>query len=248
MRALSGLFVACLLAGCAVQADRPLTVAEAQRAAQANADIAIHYLRQGQLAEARERAARALRQDADYVPAHLVAAEIEARLDQPQAAERHYRAALDIAPRSGPALNNYAGFLCGRGALRRALDLYELAGSNRLYERRGLALANAGQCLADAGRHAEAMSYWRRALAAAPSQRLALRGLIDGHLRRGETDAAWALFSRYTADSRETPWALRLAARIARRAGDIERAEALTQRLRQRYPAADRPDAAAMTE
>ncbi len=241
-----GVIGACLLAGCAVQADRPMTEADARRAALANTDLAVYHLRNDELARARDKAGRAIAQDPRQVGAYLVAAEVESRLDAPELAESFYREALELAPDNGSVLNNYAGFLCREGRISRALDLFDMAAGQRLYDNRVVALANAGRCLADAQRYAEAGRYWRAALDDTPGFPPALRGMAELHLERGDTDAAWAAFSRYTAVSEETASLLWLGVRIARADDNAERYASFAQRLRQRFP--DSGETARLTE
>lgn len=236
MRALVGGLAMLFLTACAVQAERPLSAEEAQRAARANTDLAIYHLQEGDLARARARALRALEQDPRYVTAHLVAAEIQVALENPESAEHHYRKALRLEPENGAALNNYAGFLCHQGGTMRAIDLYELAIANRLYGGRNIARVNAGRCLADAGQPDQAVRYWRAALEHDPESVPALKGMAEVHLARGDTDTARAFFSRYTAGTAEEPAMLWLGVRIAMAEGDHEGAEQIKRKLRQRHP------------
>ena len=236
MRALVGGLAMLFLTACAVQADRPLSTEEAQRAARANTDLAIYHLQQADLARARDRALRALEQDPEYVVAHLVTAEIQVELDNPKVAERHFREALRLEPENGAALNNYAGFLCRQGRVMQAVDLYELAIANPLYPQRNVARVNAGRCLADANQPAQAARYWQTALENDPASVPALRGMSEIFLARGDADRARAFYSRYTNKSVETPSMLWLGVRIATAEGDRKGAEELEHRLRQRYP------------
>jgi len=235
-RFIAGLLALGLLSGCATQATGPINDSQSHQAAKANTDIAIHHLREGALGSAREKIDRALKQNPDLIDAHLVAAELELRLDDASQAEAHYQTALAIDETHGATLNNYASFLCEQRRTAQALLLYDLAADNRLYAGQALALANAGRCLARVGRQDEAARYWRRALERTPDYPPALRGLAETALSRGDTDSAWALFSRYTAASEETPSLLWLGVRIARAEGDTGRGERLARRLRERYP------------
>ena len=236
MRALLGGLAILFLTACAVQADRPLSAEESQRAARANTDLAIYHLQELDLARAKDRALRALQQDPQYVTAHLVTAEIQVELDNPEAAEQHFREALRLEPDNGAALNNYAGFLCRQGRVMQAVDLYELAIANPLYAQRNVARVNAGRCLADVDQPAQAARYWQAALEHDPASAPALRGMSEIFLARGDTDRARVFYSRYTAESVETPSMLWLGVRIATAEGDRAGAEELKSRLRQRYP------------
>jgi len=239
MRALFlGLWVACLL-GCAAPAPAPLSDQQAAQAARANTDLAIHYLQENALPLASTKIERALSQNPQLLDAHLVAAEVSVRLDEPQRAERHYRNALDINASSGAALNNYAAFLCQQNRPTRALDLWEMAAANPRYSRAAMALTNAGDCLERAGRSDQAGIYWRRALDQQATFAPALQALAAQSLSQGQLDSANAYFSRYTAASNETPALLWLGARLAKAQNNAERYARFVQRLRQAFPLSD---------
>lgn len=236
MRALwLGLWVASLL-GCAAPAPVALTDQQAAQAARANTDLAIHYLQQNAVPLASTKIERALAQDPALLDAHLVAAEVSVRLDESQRAEQHYRKALAIDANNGPALNNYAAYLCQQNRPARALDLWEMAAANPRYARAAMALTNAGDCLEQAGRSDQAGLYWRRALDRQPTFAPALRALTTHRLSQGQLDSANAYFSRYTAASDETPALLWLGARIAKAQNNADHYARYVQRLRQAFP------------
>jgi len=187
-----------MLCGCAVQPIGPVGAEQAARAAKANTDIAAYHLQRGDYAEALEKVERALEQSPDLTAAHVIAAELNARIDRPEIASRHYQRALQLEPDNGAALNNYAAFLCRDSQIERALDLWTLAASNRLYEGRAMALSNAGRCLANAGHWAAARSYWQRALDARPDYPPAIDGLAEAARELKQSGAATQAFSRYT--------------------------------------------------
>ena len=237
---------ALLLGGCAIQQATPLSSEEATRAARANTDIATHHLRNDALEPALEKIERALHQDPELIDAHLVAAELQERLNESAVAETHFQRALSLDSDNGPALNNYAAFLCGRGQLRRALDLWDMAAANPLYRGRIMALSNAARCLAVSDQRRRAASYWRRALALQSDYPPALRGMAEWSLAHDRINAAQHWFSRYTAAAEESPSMLWLGVRIARAADHAERHGQLARRLRERYPASEQ--AARLTE
>lgn len=193
-----------MLSGCAVQPLGPVDEQQAIRAAQANTEIAAYHLQRGAYAQALEKIERALAQAPDYAAAHLIAAELNARLEQTAVAKRHYQRALQLQPNDGAALNNYAAFLCRDSQIDQALDLWSLAASDPLYSGRAMALANAGRCLANVGRWAAARRYWQESLALNPDYAPAISGLAEAAEVMRQGDAAHTPFSRYTAGSGES--------------------------------------------
>jgi type IV pilus assembly protein PilF len=239
MGRLAGALLIVTLAGCSVTATGPLDADQLQEAARINTEIATHHLNNGDLTRARQKIDRALEQAPTRVDAHLVAAAIALELDRGASAGRHYQKALRLEPKHPRVLNHYAAYLCRRDQRQRALDLWELAAADRLYEQRVMSLANAGRCLADAGAWSSAAGYWRRALRIDSHYPAALRGMAQYHLEAGQLDAAGRWFSRYTAAGKETPSMLWLGVRIARAANDADRLSQLRQRLRERFPASE---------
>lgn len=193
-----------LLSGCAIQPAGPVNSEQALQAARANTEIAAYHLQRGAYAQAIEKIERALAQAPDFVSAHIIAAELHARLEQPDIARRHYQRALQIEPGNGSALNNYAAFLCRASEIDQALDLWSLAASDPLYSGRAMALANAARCLANAGRWAAAQRYWQDSLDLQPDYSPALAGLAEAERRLQKRHAAREDFSRYTAVSGES--------------------------------------------
>ncbi len=249
MRSLAAVLLMLTVVGCTTQQTGPATREQASMAASANTEIASYHLSNGALDTALAKVRQALSQDDTLVDAHLVAAEIQDRLADPVRAERHYRRALSLSGRSGPALNNYAGFLCRAGQTVAAIEHWEQAAALRRYDGRAMALSNAAHCLTrdeSAGLAPRADRYWRRALRIEPDYAPALRGLAEWSLARDEVNAAGAWYSRYTAAVEDNPAGLWLGIRIARAGDQAVRQRKLTARLRDQFPASEQ--AARLTE
>ncbi|MBS3786452.1 MAG: hypothetical protein KGY57_06560, partial [Gammaproteobacteria bacterium] len=101
-----------LMAGCSLPSSPALDTEDALKAAEINTQIALHHLANDDLAKARQKVDKALQQNPRSVNAHLVAAEVEARLDNASAERWHYEKALRQQPDHSSVLNNYAGYLC----------------------------------------------------------------------------------------------------------------------------------------
>lgn len=228
--------LALLLAGCA---GGPGADVDSQEVAEANADLGIEYLRNGDEPRAIRTLEKALRHDSGHVDAHWALAIAYARQDQPDAADRHYRRALDQKPR--PEIrNSYGVFLCQQGRAREAVEHFQRVADDPKYPGPADALANAGQCLARAGEDEDAERYFRRALERNPQHRPTLAALARRNLEAGESLRARGFFQRLEAtESPETPlddeWLL-LGARIEAARGDREAATAYLERYNERNP------------
>lgn len=213
-----------------------LSSEEALKAAEINTQIAIHHLENDDLALSKQKVEKALQQNPRSVNAHLVAAEVEARLNNDAAERWHYQQALAEAPDHAPALNNYAAYLCRESDVDEAIVLFDRVIADRLYPQPALVLSNAGRCLFDAERWIQARQYWRRAIAEQPNYASALFGLAEVELVLGEVNAAQSYFSRYTAVEDESPQHLLLGYRIAKAGGDVQGSARYRSRLESDFP------------
>jgi type IV pilus assembly protein PilF len=188
--------LAILAAGCGSTNSREAS--GATEAADANARLGLAYLEQGDFQRARSKLRRALEFAPAHADAHHYLAELYRQLEEPDRARRHYAAALEATPEA-PALNNNVGvFRCERGEVDRAVEAFETAAADPVYQRRARALANAGQCLRGAGRPGEAADYYRRALQLDGAPPRLLREMAAVQAERGEYLSARGFLGRYT--------------------------------------------------
>lgn len=226
------LAAAVLLAGCA---GGP----EPAGAAAANADLGMEYLRNGDEVEAIRWLEKALEYEPRHVDAHWALGIAHDRLNEPEAADRHYRRAIGIQDRP-EILNGYGVFLCRQGRTDEALKYFQRAVDDPRYPGPADALTNAGLCLARAGDQDRAERYFRRALRHDERHRPALAALARQSLERGDALRARGFFQRLGATATsETPltddWLL-LGARIETALGDRTAASAYLQRYNERNP------------
>ncbi|MGM0413154.1 MAG: type IV pilus biogenesis/stability protein PilW [Pseudomonadota bacterium] len=205
-----------LLAGCA-SGPESAEEGDSARAAEANARLGLAYLEQGDHQRARTKLERALDFDADHGDAHHYLAELYRRLGDPEQAREHYAAALDATPEA-PALNNNVGvFRCDQGDVDGAVEAFETAAADPVYERRDRALGNAGECLKEAERLEEAADYYRRAVEIDGAPPRFLQELAEVQYQREEYLSARGFLERYIdAVDESDAAALRLGERIER--------------------------------
>lgn len=162
-----------VLAGCSMQPtlqDRD----RARQAAAINVDLGLHYLSNNNLEQARVNLGRALEQDSSYPQAHAAFALLQVRLDNEREAERSFRRALDLDPEDSFIWNSFGTFLCRAERYDEAQDAFRKALENPFYRSPEEALTNAGVCLQEEGRMAEAEESLRRALTNNPTYAPAL--------------------------------------------------------------------------
>lgn len=234
------------LAGCAVTkgSDSQLEPASslgredsAERArARAHTELASGYFEIGNLAVALEEAREAVRSDANYGPAHNIAALVYTELKEDRLAEESYQRALRINPLDSDANNNYGSFLCQRKREEEAIRYFLAAVRNPLYQAPDRSYVNAGVCARRRGDTAGAQGYFLLALKTRPAQPQALYQMADLSYARGSYEEAKDYLGRLTQSAQATPEALWLGVRIERKLGDRNIEESYATQLRRNFP------------
>lgn len=195
-------------------------------------------LHQGRPADAEAEARKALKVDGRSELAHTLLALSLDRQDRAEAAGTHYARAAELAPASGPALNNYGSWLCLNGRAAESLAWFDRALQDRSYSSPASALANAGACAREGGQPDRVERDLRSALRLDPVNAVALEALAR-HLYDGGGYFEARAFSQRRLDAAPaTPAALLLASQIEDKLGDKAAAARYVQRLRMEFPQA----------
>jgi type IV pilus assembly protein PilF len=233
--ALAGLVAFTLLAGCVASGDSSRKVSN-RDAAIANVQLGVAYMQQGNLSLAKEKLDRAEKQDPRNLELHSAMAELEQKLEHPSEAERHYQAALRLAPDSAEVANNYAVFLCRSGKVDQAVKLFDEAARNPLYRSPFAAYTNAAVCLRSNKRGAEAVAYLERAINLRPNFLDAVMELGDLQIEQGHPDLAGNVIDRYMSMGLASPEILVIGLRAAIARGDKPGTDNFARRLRRDFP------------
>jgi type IV pilus assembly protein PilF len=210
--------------------------ADLEQAASFNASLAVHYLETNDVAAAREKIEKALRQNPKDPIVQAAAGLVFDRLQEPDKADQHLAAAIRLAPNDPNMVNNYAVFLCRHGKTEKGLKLFDEAARNPAYATPESAYTNAGVCARKAGDAKRADELLRKALAANPTYPDALLQIADLSLERDQLLPARAFVQRYLASARATPDVLMLAVRIERKIGDRGAEREFANRIRAEFP------------
>ncbi len=216
-----------------------------ESAASYNVQLGYAYLQQGNLPLAKEKLERAVQQDATSPDVHSALGLLYERLGDPKRADRHFLTALRLAPKDPQIENNYAIYLCRNGRAEEGVRHFESAARNPLYRTPATAYTNAGVCLRNDGRMADAEKNFRRALEVMPNSAEAMFQLGDLRLQQGAAADARTEVDRYLDAFRATPDLLLLRVRIARATGDKLAEEKFSRRLRIDFPDTDQARALA---
>ncbi|WP_133501102.1 type IV pilus biogenesis/stability protein PilW [Cognatilysobacter terrigena] len=203
--------------------------------------VAQSRLMSGNTQGAVDAAERALKADPNSAEAHsLLALGLDA-LGRPRESGPHHRRAAELAPERGALLNNYGIWLCSNGQAAASLDWFDRAANATGYDTPDAALANGAACALQAGEGIRAERNARQALAAVPTNPLALQTLARIEFNAGHGLEARAFIQRRLAAAAADQETLQLASQIEQSLGDTAAAARYVQRMRTEFPPDSRP-------
>jgi type IV pilus assembly protein PilF len=209
--------------------------ADLRKAAEVNAQLALTYLKQGDLVAARDKIERALEQDPRTAQTQMAAGFVYDRLGQDRKAAEHFEQAVKLDRDNADVLNNAAVFQCRKGDRRKGEEYFLRAAQSPLYRTPDVAYSNAGRCARADGRAKDAEQYFRQSLAIRPDQPDVLLEMADLMYQAGSDLQARAFLQRYAAAGPATPESLWLGYQIETRLGDRGTAQEYAQRLRREF-------------
>lgn len=223
------------LAACSNQ--NKLSSSDKRKAASYHSQLGAGYLKNGRLALSKEHLERALKQDPRSVDAHHFYALLQEKLGDNQKATYFFQKAVRLDKRKSSALlNNYGSHLCKVGKYTTAVNAFESAIKDPLYETPEFAYTNAGVCLKKQGNMAKASQYFQQALTKNKNFPLALYQLAQLNHEQGEQAKAQAFLYRYNERAADTPETLLLCYKIHKALGEEHQARVCEVKLQSRFP------------
>jgi type IV pilus assembly protein PilF len=221
----------------AAAASTPAEGANADRRARVRLELAALYFSRGQNSTALDEVRLALAANPDLPEAHGLRGLILAAQGDPAGAEQSFKRAIELNPRDGDTLHNYAWFLCQQRRHAEADAAFERAVTMPNYAEVTRTLLARGVCQAREGRWADAERTLSRAYELDPSNPTTAYNLSDVLLRRGELERARFYVRRINqVPDAVTAQSLWLAARIERRLGNVDGVQSFGRQLRERFP------------
>ncbi|SEO43078.1 type IV pilus biogenesis/stability protein PilW [Aquisalimonas asiatica] len=209
---------------------------QGREASRINTQLGVNYMQQGNLSQANESLDKALEQDRRNPEAHAAKAVLAERLGEYDDADHHYRRSLRLDDDQSSVRNNYGRFLCSQGRYDDAEEQFQYAIDDSLYQRRHVALANAGLCAMRDGREEEAEEYLRRALQHESRFAPALRHLAELRYDNGDYLSARGYYQRLMEQQSQNAATLWLGVRIENALDNKDEAASYALRLRSDYP------------
>ena len=237
-----------MLAGCASSSEAKHAAAKMDDAAVYNTQLGISYMHQNELAVAKEKLDRAVKQDPNYAPAHSARAMLYDRLGNSEVADNEFRTALRLSPHDPDMINNYAVYLCQNGRTDEGVKKFQEAAANPLYRTPEAAFTNAGVCLRAAKRDEEARALFVKALQSRPNYGEAAYQLANLQFQHKELAQARGLIDAFLANFPQTADLLLLGVRVARAQGDQPAAQKFARKLQLDFPGSDQARALAAAD
>jgi type IV pilus assembly protein PilF len=234
-RAIVTWLAAVLFAGALAVAEADEKV-DLKKAAEANAQLALTYLKQGELAAARDKIEKALKQDPNTAATQMAAGFVYDRLGETRKAGDHFERAVKLDRDNADVLNNAAVYLCRSGDRQKGEEYFLRAAKSPLYRTPEVAYSNAGRCARADGRPTDAEKYFRESLAIRPNQPDVLLEMAELMHQAGNNLSARAFLQRYAASAPATAESLLLGFRIEAAMGDPAAAAEYAARLRAEFP------------
>lgn len=205
-------------------------------AAAVNTELALAYMRQDDLASARDKIEKALEQNPRTAKTQMTAGFIYDRLKDQRKARSHFEQAVRLGKDDPDVLNNAAAYFCRTGEYKRGEQYLIQAADSALNRSPDVAWSNAGRCAKADGRAKDAEQHYRKALALNPKQPEALVQLAEIALGNGNGLQARAFLERYAAVGPVTASTLMLGHRIETSLGDTEQARRYALRIKDEFP------------
>ena len=205
-------------------------------AARINARLGIEYMKQGQVAIAREKIDKALQQNPRDPGVQMSAGLLYEQLREPKVAERHYRQALKLEPDNPEAQNALGAFLCRNGQAKQGEEVFLEAARNPLYRTPEVAYTNAGVCARRNGRLDKSEEYLRLAVSQRAQYSEALLQMAGVSFERVNFLQARAFLQRYLGMAPASAEVLLLGYQVEKALGDAAAADDFAGRLRRQFP------------
>ena len=133
-----------LLSACVSSSPKPDF--DQQQAAKARVELALGYLQQHQLSQAKLNLDKALNYAPDYYLVHSALAYFYQQQGDVTQARKAYTQAIELDEKQGDVRNNYGTFLCGQGEFEQAYAQFQAALNTPNYYQQADTLENFALC------------------------------------------------------------------------------------------------------
>ncbi len=209
---------------------------DANKAAEANANLGLRYMQNGNYQLALKKLQRALEYDRSYAPTHHYLAELYRRLDKFEEADKYFRDALYYSDEDSALHNNYGAFLCSQDRYEAGEEQFLKVLENPVYPRQDQVYENLGLCIERKPNLERAEGYLRSALRLNPRLPKSLLAMARISFAKGDYLSTRAYLQRYLELARHTTESLWLGIRAERLLGDNNAVASYGMQLKANFP------------
>lgn len=228
-----------MLAGCVTTTTGLIGSFDPEKALQANIQLGIGYIRNGEYARAKTKLSRALEIDAKSAEAHSTFGLLFQVQGELVLAEQYYKKAIRLDSKLTQARNNYGAFLFDQKRYNEAIKQFETASKDSLYTLRSQVFENLGVCYLKTGELEKAENALIRAVSLNPRQVRALLELSEIQFNRRNYVNASSYYERHIEVSSQYARSLWLGIRIARIFNKKDDEASYSLLLKNVFPASD---------
>lgn len=211
--------------------------------AEINAQLGIEYMREGMYEASMEKLTKAVKQNPRLQLAQVSLAILYEKLGEDADAGRHYRKAYNLNRKDPVTLNAYGQFMCRKGELEKADQMFAVAANDPLYQYPELIFTNAGICAMERPDVVLADSYFRKALQRNPSYIPALREIVRSSFAQQKYLATRAYLQRLQGVTTLTPEFLWIGVQAEDALQDLDAVSSYSMLLKNQHPDADETQA-----
>lgn len=137
-------------------------------AADTRIKLALLYLENQQMQQAKQNLEKALEYQPDSAKVHRIFAYYYQKVNEDEKANEYYKEAISLDSKNGDTYHNYGAFLCGKGDYKEAEVAFNKAVELSSYTRVARTYRNAAVCAEEAKDNKKAIFYYEYALSHSP--------------------------------------------------------------------------------
>ncbi len=216
------------------EADQPVRT-EARRIARSHVELGTAYLRASKFGTALEEARVAIAIDPGYAPGYHLLGQVHMFLDEKDAAQRAFDAALSRAPGDPEINNTYGWFLCASGREQDGLVMLAKSAQNPFNQRATQPLTNEGLCYLRLKDERSAADRFAKALSIDPTNTVAMYQLGEIAYRQGDYQRARDMATELNQSGEPSAESVWLGLRAERKLGNREAEATYVAQLRNKF-------------
>lgn len=215
-------------------ADQPVRT-EVRRAARSHVELGTAYLQASRFGTALEEARTAIAIDPSYAPGYHLLGRVHMYLNEKDAAQKAFEAALARAPGDPDINNTYGWFLCVSGREQDGLAMLAKSAQNPFNPKPTQPLTNEGLCYLQLKDEKAAAERFARALQVDPTNTVAMYQLGEIAYRQGDYPRARDLATELNQNSEPTAASVWLGLRVERKLGNRAAEATYVAQLRNKF-------------